>query len=166
MQNFINVMCLLLLTVGLAAQDWNREDVKTYYSFDEFEEILSRDNDTTYVVNFWATWCAPCVKELPYFEKMNSSLASDKLKVVLVSLDFEKHIDSRLIPFLNERKIESEVVLLLDKKESQWIDRVDPEWSGAIPITVVYNNEKRGFYERVFHSEKELKDLIYEYINL
>ena len=148
------------------AQDWIASDVPVYRSFDNFEYILTNNSDTTYLINFWATWCAPCVKELPYFEDIQKASAGKPLKVILVSLDFEKQIESRLIPFLNKNDIRSEVVLLLDKKESQWIDRVDPRWSGAIPITIVYKNDKRDFYEKSCHSTEELKEILKPYLTI
>jgi thiol-disulfide isomerase/thioredoxin len=141
-------------------QEWNRSDIDIYKTFDEFESILHIDNDTTYLINFWATWCSPCVAELPYIEALNITFKDKKYKNILVSLDFEKQIDSRLIPFLNSKKIKSDVVILLDGKSSKWIDRVDPKWSGAIPITIIYNKEKRLFLERQFHNEEELIELI------
>ena len=155
----------LLASYALSSQDWSRSDIDIYYSFDDFEKVLTKDNDTTYLVNFWATWCVPCVKELPYFEAINEKYKDSKLEVVLVSLDFAKHIDSRLVPFLNKKKIGSEVKLLLDENETKWIDRVDPKWSGSIPITIVYKGENRDFYEKAFHSTKELEGIINEYIN-
>lgn len=145
---------------GLNAQDWERSDLTLYQTFDDFESVLNQNNDTTYIINFWATWCGPCVKELPYFEALNDLYKDDKVKVVLVSLDFEKFIDKSLLPFLNKKKIISDVVVLLDGKTSKWIDRVDPSWSGAIPITVFYNKKERLFYERQFHSTEELVDII------
>lgn len=144
----------------LNAQEWEKSDLTLYKSFDDFEAVLHQNNDTTYVINFWATWCGPCVKELPYLEALNETYKNEKLKVVLVSLDFEKLIDKSLIPFLNKKQIVSDVVLLLDGKASKWIDRVDPNWSGAIPFTIVYNKEERLFYERQFHSTEELTEII------
>ena len=156
----LRILLIILLAQGLNAQEWNRSDLEIYKSFDDFEQILQKNNDTTYVVNFWATWCGPCVKELPYFEALGEEMSESKFKLILVSLDFERQIDSRLIPFLNKHKIKSDVVLLLDSKESEWIDRVDPSWSGAIPITIVYNRQSRQFYEKTFHSVEELKGII------
>ena len=41
-----------------------------------------------YLIDFWATWCKPCIKELPAFEELNARYQDKGLKVVLVSLDF------------------------------------------------------------------------------
>lgn len=153
------------MTVSLSAQEWERSDIPSYNQFEDFEGLLHKENDTTYVVNFWATWCGPCVKELPYFEELNEIYKDEKVKVILVSLDFKKMIDKKLIPFLNKRKIQSDVVLLLDSKETKWIDKVDPSWSGAIPVTLFYNSKERLFFEKAFHSTKELTDIINPILN-
>jgi thiol-disulfide isomerase/thioredoxin len=136
---------LLFIVLQLSAQ----QNVPVY-TFNELEPLLHLKNDTTYVVNFWATWCKPCVKELPAFEKLNEKYTNQKVKVVLVSLDFVKNYDSRLLPFIEENKIQSEVVLLNDPKSNVWIDKVSPLWSGAIPATLIYNSSKRQFFEQSF----------------
>jgi len=164
-KNYITIILLFVVTTGLIAQDWERKDLVIYETFDEFEEVLHQDNDTTYLINFWATWCGPCVKELPHIEAMNDHYKNEKYQTVLVSLDFPKQIDSKLIPFLNKHDISSEVIVLLDGKSSKWIDRVDDRWSGAIPITIIYNKEKRLFLEKQFHSAEELIELIDPFIN-
>jgi len=166
MRLFILSVIFSLSSLTAFPQSWTLKDVDIYRSFDDFEHILDTQNDTTYLVNFWATWCAPCVKELPHFEEIQKLSKGKKLKVVLVSLDFERQFESRLIPFLNKNKIASDVVVLLDNKESTWIDKVDPEWSGAIPITLVYKGEKRNFYEKSFHSTDELKSILKPYLNI
>lgn len=153
--HFLLVMVLALGSINLTdAQDWNREDLIIHKTFEDLEPLFHLDNDTTYVINFWATWCAPCVAELPYFEELNDKYGI--VKVVLVSLDFERQIDRKLLPFLNKNKIGSEVRVLLDGKSHRWIDRVDPEWSGAIPVTYIRSGSKSGFFEQVFHSFEEL----------
>jgi len=82
--------------------------------------------------------------------------------MVLVSLDFERQLETRLLSFLNKKKIKSDVVVLLDGKESEWIDRVDERWSGAIPITIVYKGDRWRFYEKNFHSVEELEAILQE----
>jgi thiol-disulfide isomerase/thioredoxin len=128
--------------------------------FEGFEPFLNRQNDTTYVVNFWATWCVPCVKELPAFEQLNEAYSNEKVKVLLVSLDFVKYYDSKLLPFISDRNIKSDVILLNDPRSNQWIDKVNPEWSGAIPATVIYRGKKRSFYEQSFSYETLEKELL------
>jgi thiol-disulfide isomerase/thioredoxin len=131
------------------------------YDFDRLEYFLKKQNDTTYVVNFWATWCVPCVEELPYFEKLNAEYKADKVKVLLVSLDMHKMIESKLIPFMKEKQLKSDVVLLRDPDADSWIPKVDSTWSGAIPATVIYNKDKRKFYEKSFtyaELESEIKN--------
>ena len=120
------------------------------YDFNSLEPLLNQQNDTTYVVNFWATWCQPCVAELPNFEKLNEVYKSKKVKVILVSLDMSKSVESSLIPFLKRKKIQSLVVHLNDPDANSWIDKVDPKWSGALPATVIYNKNTRQFYEQSF----------------
>ena len=127
---------ILMLLMGLAAGN-NLSAQVPVMDFEGFQPYLQKDTDTTYVVNFWATWCKPCVKELPAFEKLNRAYGDRKVKVLLVSLDFIKHYDTKLIPFINERNLESDILLLNDPRSNRWIDKVSPEWSGAIPATVI-----------------------------
>lgn len=122
--------------------------------------LTSQTNDTTYVINFWATWCSPCVKEIGYFEELHRKSVSSKMKVILVSLDFPNQVEKRVMPFLEEKKITACVVLMTDLNYNEWIDRVEPSWSGAIPATLIFNKTNRVFLE------KELtRDELFENVN-
>ncbi len=142
-------------------KDGNR--VKSF-NFDGLESYLNQKNDTLYVINFWATWCVPCVKELPHFEKLNQKYKKSKFKLILISLDFPKMIESRVIPFIKQKKLKAEVIVLNDPDANSWIEKVAKEWSGAIPATVIYRNHKREFYEQSF-TEEELETEIKTFIN-
>ncbi len=132
--------------------------------FEQLEPRLTTSSDSVYVVNFWATWCVPCVKELPEFEKINQLYAEKKVRVLLVSLDNPRHIESRVLPFIDEHDLKSEIILLDDPRSSSWIPRVDDSWSGAIPATVIFNRNTRSFYEQVFTYE-ELENAVISKLN-
>lgn len=116
-------------------------------TFEAFEPLLAKQNDTVYVINFWATWCAPCVKELPDFERLNQKYNKQKFKMILVSLDFSRQKETRLIPFVQQHKLKAEVLHLNAPDANAWISKVNPEWSGAIPATLIYRGDKRIFHE-------------------
>ncbi|MCM5661628.1 TlpA family protein disulfide reductase [Galbibacter mesophilus] len=133
------------------------------YNFDQFEKLLQKKSKTTYVVNFWATWCKPCVKELPSFEKLQRKYNRDGVEVILVSLDFPKKADKVLVPFLEKKNFRNQVLLLDDPKQNTWIPKVDQNWSGAIPATIIFNEKKRLFYEKSFtfnELEAEVKKFV------
>jgi thiol-disulfide isomerase/thioredoxin len=131
-----------------------------YMSYGEFEPHLLHANDTTYVVNFWATWCKPCVEELPFFEKLIAATANKPVKVLLVSMDFPKDIHPKLIPFVAKRKLERYVVALADLDYNAWIDKVSTEWDGAIPFTLVYNKNGRQVKSGEMSGYEELERLV------
>jgi thiol-disulfide isomerase/thioredoxin len=110
---------------------------------DWISTMTNNQSDTVYVINFWATWCKPCVEELPSFEKLTSEYAGKKLKVILVSCDFKKQIDSRLIPFINTKNIVSEVVFMDESNSDNWINKVDRKFSGAIPATLIIQGSRK-----------------------
>lgn len=137
-----------------------RAQAPTSMDFDALESRFRSGSDTLYLVNFWATWCKPCVEELPFLEKFHEMHEGQPVKVLLVSLDFSKHIDTKLIPFLKERQLKSEVVHLNELKPNAWIDRVNPAWSGAIPASVVRKGEVEYFHEGSFPDMESLESFV------
>lgn len=116
----------------------------------DLEKRISASSDTVFVVNFWATWCVPCVKELPDFDSINTNYANQKVKVLLVSLDFKEDLNAKLLPFIANKKIKSEVVLLDETNANYFIPKVADAWTGAIPATLIKCNSKsvNHFYEK------------------
>lgn len=133
------------------------------YDFEELKPLLKTTSDKIYVVNFWATWCAPCIKEMPYFERLNAGYKDQNVEVLLVSLDFPKKYDSHLKPFIKKNGLKSKVVALNDSDSNTWIPAINPDWSGAIPATLIFSKDKRQFYEQSFTYEEletELKQFL------
>ncbi len=114
------------------------------------------------VINFWATWCGPCVKEMPLLEKLNHEDKS--VKVILVSMDYDLDPDpSKVKKFIDRKKILSQVVILAEENPNDWIEKIDKNWSGALPSTLVVNpnSGKRKFIQGEL-KEGDLEKLIQE----
>lgn len=131
--------------------------IPVYHTFARLKPVFEFDNDTTYVINFWATWCKPCVEELPILETLNSKSKKEKIKVVLVSLDFAEQVESKLIPFVQKQELKSTVLLLLDHNFNKWINEISPEWSGAIPATYIYKRDQSQIILKKFDTLEELE---------
>jgi thiol-disulfide isomerase/thioredoxin len=131
-------------------------------NLDQLDKRIEQGKDTVYIVNFWATWCAPCVKELPNFEKLNATYKNQPLKVILMSADFKSKLEKAVIPFVKRNKLKSEVFLLNEQSEEQYINRVSKDWSGSLPATLIINRKKgiRKFYEQEF-TFKELEKVYF-----
>ena len=147
------LLVLFLFQLTLHAQQ------PSLLSLDQLEKRIQNGKDTTYVINFWATWCSFCNRELPYFEKLNKEYRSEKLKVLLVSVDFISVLKTQLIPFVKKKQLKSEIFLLNEKNQQEYIDRVDKSWSGAIPATLFIKGKNRKFLEQEF----EYLTLVNEY---
>ncbi len=125
-------------------------------SLDQLEKRIAAGRDTVYIINFWATWCAPCIKELPDFEKLNSTYRNEPLKVILMSTDFKSKLDKVVKPFVKKNDLKCEVYLLNEQSEQEYIDRVNKDWTGSLPATLMINQQKgsRNFYEQEFSYEE------------
>jgi len=125
--------------------------------FDQIEARLKDPKSKNLkVVNFWATWCRPCVKELPHFEQLRGEYANKGVEVVLVSVDFPEEFKTRVQDFIREREIESEVLCMNETNANGFIDRINPGWSGAIPATLLVapGGEYVGFHAGEFSYEE------------
>ncbi|MEQ9442671.1 MAG: TlpA disulfide reductase family protein [Cyclobacteriaceae bacterium] len=115
------------------------------------ERIREKNEAEVLVVNFWATWCKPCIKELPYFDSLQTSYSPTKVKVLLVSLDMEAKAAAK---YYQRKNIQSEVVFLDAVDHNAWIDRISPDWSGAIPATLFINSSgEESFHEGEYSAE-------------
>ena len=139
----------ILLFIFSSAFGQNIEVLK----FDQLEQKWNKSNDTLYVLNYWATWCKPCVEELPDFLKLDKKMKGQKFKMILVSLDFPSHIKSKVIPFIKKNNVIPEVIIL-DDDANVWINKVNEKWDGAIPATQFIKNNKKEFYSEQIDYKK------------
>jgi len=123
----------LFLALSLSASCYSQAIVK----LPELQEMMN-EGQKVKVINFWATWCAPCIKEMPFLERLNRD--NKDVKVLLVSLDFDlDHDQSKITTFVQRKKLNSEVVILDEPDPNAWIPKIDKNWSGALPATLIMN---------------------------
>ena len=126
---------------------------------DGLQGLIKEKDHQLHVINFWATWCKPCVKELPQFIELAKS--HPEVSISLVSLDFVQDLETKVNPFLEKRSIDLRVLLIDELDYNLWIDMVDPSWSGAIPATLIIepSTGRRIFLERELE-KNELVEVI------
>jgi thiol-disulfide isomerase/thioredoxin len=164
MKNPYRYIIFLLLISEFSVSGISGQKIE-YIKVPELEKILKRSENTLYVVNFWATWCGPCVSELPSFEKVIKEYDQGKVKCILVSLDFPSQIEKQLIPFLKRNKVSLDVAVMMDVDYDSWIGKVDPSWQGNIPATLFFNHTKKiRFFHPEAVDEAELRKLISSFI--
>lgn len=141
---FLIGICLLFLGFNSSAQN------VPILKITDLEKRIKNDSDTTYIVNFWATWCAPCVKELPNFDSISKVYKNEKIKVLLVTMDFKEELKNKVLPFIVSKKIYSEVLLLDEVNGNYFIPKISDAWSGALPATLIINQKKKfnHFFEK------------------
>jgi len=130
------------------------------------EQLQARaihNNDTLYVVNFWASWCKPCVAEMPYFETAAQKFSKHAVKMVFVSLNYARELQV-VDKFVKSKKIKSECLLLNAGNPNSWIDKIEKEWSGSIPATILYRNGKKVFFHEGEFTQNEIDSIIQQQI--
>ncbi len=130
------------------------------WKIEDLEQYIAKSNDPT-IVNFWATYCIPCLKEIPYFEETVKKYKSKDIKLLLVSLDFKEAYPEKVSGFVDKRKFTSQVVWLDETNADYFCPKIDSTWSGVMPATLFINNKKsvRSFFEEEMSKEKFEEEL-------
>jgi thiol-disulfide isomerase/thioredoxin len=128
----------------------------------ELQELVNKPSEKIKVVNFWATWCAPCVKEMPLFEKLNRENSSVEITLVSMDYDLDTNLE-KVHRFVARKNLQSTVVILAEQNPNSWIDKIDKNWSGALPATLIVNTAtgKRKLIQKELH-EGDLEKYIEE----
>jgi len=156
--NFVkSFLFLILLFAGGSVFSQEIKAVK----ITDVEKFIA-ESKTPLIVNVWATWCGPCLEELPYFQKEVKEHSKDSMQLLLVSLDFKEAFPKDIKKFVDKKKIRTPVVWLDETDADYFCPRLDPKWSGAIPATLFINNKTgyRKFYEGKISHEGLKKEIM------
>ncbi|MFN8236754.1 MAG: TlpA disulfide reductase family protein [Chitinophagales bacterium] len=129
------------------------------FNLADYANRVQQKNDTLYVVNFWATWCKPCVAELPYFQKAAEAFAEKPVKIILASQDAKSRL-SNVADFLKKHSYTSECFILSAGNPNIWIDKIEQQWSGTIPATMLYKNGNKIYFHEGDYEDYEVLEKI------
>jgi len=149
---------IILVVFLLPVHQSPAQDVR-FISLPELKGILDQKSDSVKVINFWASWCKPCVDEIPYFMQLKNDWKNRKVEWIFVSVDFvREHND--VLEKVTELKLDGELYQVNEKGDN-WIDQVDTKWSGAIPYTLLIEPDgERSAQYFSFASYSDLKKFI------
>lgn len=155
-RNFIvGLLAALLVASGGATQEISRVKIT------DLQNIIS-ESKTPLVITFWATFCLPCIEEIPYFQAEIKKHKKDSVRLLLVSLDMEEFYPSRIRTFAVKQKFTAPILWLDESNADYFCPKIDPAWSGAIPATLFINNVNgyRKFIEDQISEEEFKKNII------
>ncbi|WP_295841273.1 TlpA disulfide reductase family protein [uncultured Apibacter sp.] len=157
------IFFILSLGIGKAQKLASTDSIKNIkvIAFSDLKEIIKKNDDKLLVVNFWATWCMPCVMEIPTFMKINEKYKNNVgYKMVLINLNQVENIEF-VKKFIKKYSISTEVYLINDLKNiEEWIPSIDPSWAGSIPATAFYKKSIKILFKERSLNEKELDSII------
>jgi len=131
--------------------------IEVLETFLELQAMINDGNHELTVINFWSTTCAPCLKEMPHFNELETAYRNKKVKILLVSLEKAKRLDTHIYPFVGKLGIIPEVVVLTDPNYNVWTDEIDTSWYGALPATLILKGDQRNFRFGSYKTYEELK---------
>ncbi len=158
LKQIVILICLFIVNQAFAQ---NKAEL---ISFEKLQEKIKADNESIFVINFWATWCGPCLAELPDFEKFYNENKNPKIKLLLVSLDFSNET-KKVNRFIEKKGLKPNIYLLSNTDQNAFIEKVSKKWEGTIPATWFINskNKKEYFVEKQIN-KSEINQIIKEFL--
>ncbi len=151
---------LLILLAFLSSQQLGTAQSIQKVKIDELLKLIDTSS-MPLVVNFWATWCGPCIREIPWFEKNVALFADKNVKLLLVSIDFADEYPKGIAGFAKKSGFLSQILWLNESEVEVFCSKIDKSWEGSIPVTLMVNNKKKykQFYKQQLPEQKLVLEL-------
>lgn len=150
---------LVIVLVALCTTSTNAQEIKKV-KINELVKMIDTSS-VPLVINFWASWCAPCIKEIPWFEKSVAAFKDQKVKLILVSLDFAEDYPKGIAAFAKKNNYQSTIVWLDETNADEFCPKIDEKWDGAIPVTLMVNRklQYRQFFAQQLPEQRLVQEL-------
>ncbi len=149
---------LVIVLVALCTTSTNAQEIKKV-KINELVKMIDTSS-VPLVINFWASWCAPCIKEIPWFEKSVAAFKDQNVKLILVSLDFAEDYPKGIAAFAKKNNYQSTIVWLDETNADEFCPKIDEKWDGAIPVTLMVNKQRK--YRQFFAQQLPEQRLVQE----
>ncbi|HTY36672.1 MAG TPA: TlpA disulfide reductase family protein [Bacteroidota bacterium] len=138
-------------SAGGASADTLPQAVGSVVAIDQagLKQLLQQRNGKILFLNIWATWCAPCVEEFPDLVRLAGSYKSDEVEFVGISADYPDEVDSKILPFVRKQRVPFRIYVASFNHQEDFINAVNPSWSGALPATMIVDPSGRQMFFRV-----------------
>jgi thiol-disulfide isomerase/thioredoxin len=113
------------------------------------------------IVNFWATFCVPCIQEIPYFQEMTEKYKAKGVSLLLVSLDLKEAYPSKIISTAGKLNFTAPIVWLNETNADYFCPKIDTSWTGGMPSSLFVNNATgyHKFFEDQLSRERLEKEI-------
>ena len=157
MKIFFIITCVFIVT-NLSGQDIKAIKVT------ELAKTI-KESKSPLIVNFWATFCVPCLQEIPYFQELTEQYKSSNVSLIFVSLDLKEAYPRKVNEMAKKLNLVNPVVWLNETNADYFCPKIDTSWTGGMPSTLFVNNSTgyHKFFEDQLSKEKlerEIQEMV------
>lgn len=150
---FFAVIVLFFSNAGLTVS----QEIYPLSTTAQLDSLKNLYTGKVILINIWASWCVPCVKEFPDLIKLYSDYKDKGFELIFISVDETSEIKTRVMPFLKKQKVEFDTYYNKFSNFEELINYIDPNWEGAIPATYIYN--KKGKLKKIIIGQTEYSEV-------